>query len=210
MRHLSNSPQQIQIALVNQGRVCAVTGRALLPQDGVLVSGLHGPDASDPSAPGLRGQARRLPDPHVIGWWLMPLLNPDWLKAVCRSGCWRRAAWPSQEALCRPDRPAIPIEALASPFAARMWLGLLFAEDIRKWRFAFEPSQVFRGRTTPAGSQILEANPLHDGWVLIPRTPLDCSWLKHPTWSPDTSRWDHWLQRQPDPSHYWRLNQDSA
>jgi len=184
MHHLSNSTQLIQVAIANQRGVCAVTGRALLPGDGVLVGGLHGPDASSPSAPGLRGRARQLPDPHAVGWWLLPLLDPDWLKAVCRSGCWRRAAWPSLEALSRPDRPTLPMEALNAPFAARLWLGLLFAEDFRKWCHAFEPSRISRGRTTPFGSQLLDANPLQDGWVLIPRTPLDCTWLERPDWPP--------------------------
>jgi len=201
----SNSNRLAHIALSNQGGVCAVTGRVLLPEDAVLVSGLSGRHESDPMAPGLRGCARSLPGPHAVGWWLMPLLDRDWLNAVCRSGCWSCAAWPSKVAVREQDVPTFPAEVLEAPFAARVWFGLLFAEEIRRWPHAFEASKIFRGVRTTVGSQVLQDNPFQHGWVLIPRTPLDCTWLARPSWPRRTRGWHHWLLGQPDPSSYWRL-----
>lgn len=191
-------------ALSLQEGHCAITARHLKAEDGVLVEGLMNTSPDDPHSPGLRGVARSLTGPRLISWWLLPLLDKDWRRSLCQKGKWRVAAWPSEQALRKWDRPDLPTEALTAPFAARVWMGLLFASEIRAWRHAFTPGRIPRGlaNSRDSDSTCID-NPLHDGWVLIPKTPLDGSWLKTPTWPPGPWGWDDWLRSQPDPSLYW-------
>lgn len=192
-----------RVLSLQEGR-CAITARHLKAEDGVLVEGLRNTSPDDPHSPGLRGVARSLTGPRLISWWLLPLLEKDWRRSLCQKGKWRVAAWPSEQALRQWDRPDLSAEALTAPFAARVWMGLLFASEIRAWRHAFTPGRIPRGlaNSRDSDSACID-NPLHDGWVLIPKTPLDGSWLKSPTWPPGPWGWDDWLRSQPDPSHYW-------
>lgn len=192
------------ITLVLQDDRCAVSGRPLSLYEGILVDGLKGPDPSDPYQPGLRGMGRFMPMGTMVSWWLLPLVDVDWCRDLCRRGHWVKAAWPSIAAQRGNDSPGLPLEAYLAPFAARVWMGVLFEKEIRAWRHAFAPEKVHLGRYTPAGSPVMEDNPHHGGWVLLPKTPEDRARLELPTWPPGDLSWDEWLERQPDPNLYWR------
>lgn len=186
-----------------EGR-CAITGRPLEAEAGVLVEGLRNTSPNDPFYPGLRGVARTLTSARLIAWWILPQINKDFCRSLCRKGRWSAVGWPSDEAQRQWDRPDLPAEAFMAPFAARIWMGLLFEQEIRAWRHAFAPGRVHRGLPNSRDpNPVFIDNPMHDGWVLIPRTPLDGSWLDRPTWPPSPRGWEDWLCSQPDPSHYW-------
>jgi hypothetical protein len=205
MRCLPDQNLQLRKMVLDmqKGR-CAITGRHLEVEAGVLVEGLKNASPDDQYSPGLRGVARSLTGPSLIAWWLLPLMDKDWCRSLCRKGQWKMAAWPSDYAFRNWIGPDLPLEAYRAPFVARAWMGLLFAQEIRAWRYAFTPGKIQRGLPGARNpeSTIID-NRMHDGWVLIPRTPLDGSWLDHPTWPPGPRGWDDWLRSQPDPSHYW-------
>lgn len=193
-----------KIALERQEGRCALSGRLISAAGGLLVDGLSRISTDDARDPQLRGMARDLTPPHLIAWWLLPLLDEEWCQSLCLKGRWVVAGWPSREAIASGDHPDLPPEAFKAPFAARAWLGLLFQKEIRAWGSAFalkRDNRVEFQRGDPP--TVITENQLHARWVLIPRLNTDTSQFTSPSWPPEPQGWDKWLRSQPSPNNYW-------